>query len=343
MRTDLHSLRLCGGIALHHGRLQRRTVAIENGRISGGPFEAVDLDGFYILPGIIDLHGPTLDRGPARAVASSAGLRRADRQAASHGVTTSWVVQNWSHGPGAAGPELAEATMIRLARYRPQALTDLRIKIRYGWHDVDLARRLCRALRHHALDYVVLDARLADPVSAEGRVPESLARLAETFDACGLHYGSSGDADVAQRDALAMIGARSCEFPAALPPARIARATGHPVVAAASGPIAAEGCDALASDGDQGALAQAAFALVDSGRMSLAAAWPLISERPADIMGLPDRGRIEPRKRADLAIVNSRTRAVEATIRGGRLVHAGGEALHRFEMAGALRLPVAAE
>ncbi|MGA1269289.1 MAG: amidohydrolase family protein, partial [Gemmobacter sp.] len=78
------------------------------------------------------------------------------------------------------------------------------------------------------------------------------------------------------------------------------------------------------------ALPQAAFALVDQGLADLPRAWAMISSKPAEILGLHDRGRIEPGLRADLVIVNAASREIEATIAGGCVAYLAGEAAHRF-------------
>ena len=74
----------------------------------------------------------------------------------------------------------------------------------------------------------------------------------------------------------------------------------------------------------------AAFALVERGVLDLAKAWAMISANPAEILRMPDRGRLEPGMRADLVVVNAETKAVEATIAGGRLSYLSGEAGRRF-------------
>ena len=68
----------------------------------------------------------------------------------------------------------------------------------------------------------------------------------------------------------------------------------------------------------------------------------MISEAPARIMRLHDRGTIAKRLRADLTIVNQDTRLVEATITGGRIAYLAGEAAHRFMTAGG-QMALAAE
>jgi alpha-D-ribose 1-methylphosphonate 5-triphosphate diphosphatase len=103
-----------------------------------------------------------------------------------------------------------------------------------------------------------------------------------------------------------------------------------------SGNIAAEAlvaeglCDALVSDYYYPALAQSAWRLADTGALSFAAAWEAVSTVPARIAGLADRGRLAPGQRADLVVVDPRTRTVEATIAGGRMAHLAGGAAQRF-------------
>jgi alpha-D-ribose 1-methylphosphonate 5-triphosphate diphosphatase len=142
---------------------------------------------------------------------------------------------------------------------------------------------------------------------------------------------------------FSMLGARVAMFPASRRVAASARAMGDPVVLAA-GDVAAERvtavdlvreglCSALASARSAGTMTAAVWRLVDRGVCDLARGWTLVSERPAEIARLPDRGRIEPGLRADLVVIRAETRAVEATVSAGRLVHAAGEAGERLLVA----------
>jgi alpha-D-ribose 1-methylphosphonate 5-triphosphate diphosphatase len=99
--------------------------------------------------------------------------------------------------------------------------------------------------------------------------------------------------------------------------------------------LLAEGlCDALVSGDRPASLIEAALALAGHDLAGLPRAWSLVSARPAEILRLHDRGRIEPGLRADLAVVNPETRLVEATIAGGRLAYLSGEAGRRFLSSG---------
>jgi len=393
MTAVLPALRLTGAEILRDGEMQRRSVALAEGRITRGPLPEVDLSGYLILPGIVDLHGDAFERHiaprPSAPFPLETGLRATDRDAAANGVTTAWMAQSWSWEGGFRGPDMALRLMQALAEYRPRALTDLRIQIRCETHTPETAHRLLDAVRDHGIDYVVFNNHLDEglalsasrPAEFAGwamrngltaeelldliraarararEVPRHLCRLAEAFDALGVSYGSHDDPDGETRETFSMIGAKICEFPTSRSAAALARAVGDPVLMGApnvvrggsqAGNIRAldlirDGlCDALVSDYYYPALAQAAFRLVDEDILPLPAAWAMISERPAEILRLPDRGRLDPGRRADLVVIHAETRAIEATIAGGRITHLAGEAARRF-FAGETRRAIAAE
>lgn len=381
MPQFLQPLRFTGAKILRDGELQQRSLAISEGRITRGPLPEVDLSGYLILPGIVDLHGDAFERHiaprPAADFALGLGLAATDREAAANGVTTAWLAQSWSWEGGHRGPDRAEALMAALDAYRPQMLTDLRIQIRCETHLVDTAARMLDAIRRHRIDYVVFNNHLDETVEMartqpervqhwahlSGRTPEEfmalveatlartpevprhLCRLAEVFDEIGVLYGSHDDPDGETRERYSMIGARIAEFPISRRAAAAAKAMSDPVLLGApnvvrgrsqSGNVSASDlvaqglCDALVSDYYYPALSHAAWRLVDLGLKTLPQAWAMISETPAEILRLPDRGRLDLGRRADLCVVNEQTRAVEMTIAGGRLTYLAGEAAHRF-------------
>jgi len=385
MPQKLPPIRLTGATVLRDGQMQDRSVVIEDGRISKGPHPAVDLSGFWILPGIIDLHGDAFERHiaprPSAPFPIANGLASVDRDAATNGVTTAWLAQSWSWEGGKRSPDYAEDLLHALDAYRPRTLTDLRVQLRVETHMVDSGARLLAAVRRHGIDYVVFNNHLDEAVNAwqvkpgviadwaakhrispeelmskvteakerSGQVPRFLCRLAEAFDTMGVIYGSHDDETAETREWFSTIGARICEFPTARPPAAVARAIGDPVLMGApnvvrggsqGGNIAAvklirDGlCQALVSDYHYPALHQAAFHLVDQGITDLPCAWAMISTVPAQILRLPDRGRIEHGRRADLVVVNKQTQAIEATLSGGKLSHLCGLAARRFMGAG---------
>jgi alpha-D-ribose 1-methylphosphonate 5-triphosphate diphosphatase len=385
--AKLPPLRFTGAEILRDGEMQRRSVALADGRITRGPLPEVDLSGYLILPGIIDLHGDGFEHHlaprPSARLPYPMGLASADREAAVQGVTTSYLAQGWSWEGAHRSPEVAEALMAALAAYRPRALTDLRIQIRAETHLPDCGPRLLAAVRRYGVDYVVFNDHLPEGLAmANGNagrfavwasklgqtgdellgrikaahdhaphVDRALHDLAEAFDRLGVHYGSHDDSSGEQREYFARIGARIAEFPLNTDAASAAKSMMNPVIMGApnvvrggsqSGNIAATEliaaglCDALVSDYHLPTLYAAAWILVDRGILSLPKAWAMISTNPAAILHMADRGRLEPGLRADMVVVNAETRAIEATISGGRLVHLSGEAALRF-----LRVPQA--
>ncbi len=80
--------------------------------------------------------------------------------------------------------------------------------------------------------------------------------------------------------------------------------------------------DALASDYVPASMIEAAFACVTHGALDLPAAIALVSTAPAAMVGLADRGRIEPGLRADLVQVrlHQQQPVIRAVWRGGERV-----------------------
>jgi alpha-D-ribose 1-methylphosphonate 5-triphosphate diphosphatase len=386
----LPPLRLTRATVLRDGEMQARSVAFAEGRITRGPLPEIDLSGYLVLPGIVDLHNDAFERHvlprPPAAFPPEAAIAAAEREAAAAGVTTLWLAQGWSWEGGIRSPDAAERLLQAHAAYRRRAVIDLRVQLRCETHMADTAPRLLANVRRFGIGYVSFGDHLAgvtetwrtephrvharadrlgvaaeeivkraDAAQEQAReVPRHLCRLAEAFDALGLVYASHDDPDAETRERFSMIGAKVSEFPATRRAAATAQAMGDPVVLGApnvlrgrshSGRVSAldlvrDGlCDALASDYHAPSLAAAAWKLVDSGRLTLPEAWHLISRGPAQMLRLHDRGEIALGRRADLVVVNAATRAIEATISGGRLAYLSGEAGHRFLAApGAFRL-----
>lgn len=393
MPTNRPDMRLTGASVLRDGEMQRRLVAIESGRISKGPLPEVDLTGYLILPGIVDMHGDAFERHiaprPSAPFPLDQGLLSTDREAAANGVTTAWMAQSWSWEGGHRSPDHAELFLAALDEMRPQLGTDLRVQLRCETHMVDTAEQIIEAVRRHDVGYVVFNNHLDEVMQLaetdvgrldhwakqagrdpqdylaivrqtrkqSHRVPRFLCRLAEVFDEMGVLYGSHDDPDAETRETYSMIGAKICEFPLTRAAARLSNAVGDPVVMGApnvvrggsqSGNAAAEDlieagmCDVLVSDYHYPSLARAAFHLVDRGLRTLPGAWKLISQTPADVMRLSDRGTIDYGRRADLTLINERTRAIEATMVAGRITHMTGDIVSRF-LGAAGRLAIAAE
>lgn len=371
MPVLLPPLRLTGATVLRDGALQNRSLAFAAGRLTRGPLPEVDLSGFLILPGIVDCHatlpGPDCDPIALHLDAAAAG------------VTSSVPVLGWGWPAGPRGADRAEAALRRLAGLRARLATDIRPHLRAEVTAVADEARLLAAVRARQVHGVIFadtgvegqtlpDPALQDPALDEARrqaqrarrdVPRHLCRLAEAFDALSLPYGSLADPDGETRERHSMIGARIAVFPATRRAAVAAHAMMSPVVLSApaiamgdrvAGGLIAEGIgDALASDGQPGAIIPAVMRLV--ARIGWVRAWRLVSSGPAEILRLTDRGALDAGMRADLVIIDPLTGQVGATICAGRLTHVTGEVAERFRaqafaeplLASADRPPMAAE
>ncbi|MGR3373973.1 MULTISPECIES: alpha-D-ribose 1-methylphosphonate 5-triphosphate diphosphatase [Rhodobacterales] len=184
---------------------------------------------------------------------------------------------------------------------------------------------------------------LIEALHARGaEVPAAVAALAGRLAARGVRLGSHDDRDAAAREGWRARGVAISEFPETFEAVRAAAGAGAPVVMGApnvmrggshAGKIpAAEvvregGCTALASDYHYPAPRIAALALADE--IGLEAAWGLVSSGPAAVLGLEDRGRLEPGLRADLVVVDA-AGDVGAVIAGGEMRYCSGEVAQAF-------------
>jgi len=188
---------------------------------------------------------------------------------------------------------------------------------------------------------------LAERVAAyEPDVPAALDRIGAAARAACIPIASHDDATVEARDGFRVRGARICEFPMAEEVARAARGAGDSVVMgspnvvrgrshlgwASAARLAEAGiCTALSSDYYYPAMLHAALRLAE-GALGLARAWALVSAAPADAAGLADRGRIREGLRADVIVVDPRSRRIVATIAGRRLAYLSAEGAARLSL-----------
>jgi alpha-D-ribose 1-methylphosphonate 5-triphosphate diphosphatase len=175
-----------------------------------------------------------------------------------------------------------------------------------------------RALRRRGgLDDAFIERRIVEMQEQRARLRAPnrralLERVAGREVALASHDDRTED-EVAEN---AADGIRISEFPVTMAAARAAKAAAMDVIAGApnivrggshSGNVSAEALlvehavDAFASDYVPNSLIEAAFRCAT--RVGLAAAVALVSERPARLCGLTDRGRLEAGQRADLVRV----------------------------------------
>ncbi|MEY4871456.1 MAG: hypothetical protein RLZZ563_786 [Pseudomonadota bacterium] len=258
---------LVGADVLSGASFQDRPVGMALGQIVDGVgLPQIDLSGYWLLPGIIDLHGDGFERQifprPTAPFPISSGLAATDREAAAHGVTTAFLAQSWSWEGGFRGPDHAEAFLAAVLDYRPHSLVDLRVQIRAETHLVEAVPRLLDAVEKFRVGYVVFNdhleegfqmhrsnpdgfahwarkagltegqllARMESARDRAREVPRALCAMASAFDELGVTYGSHDDPDAETREVYRMIGARVAEFPITRRAAAAAKAEGDPVI-----------------------------------------------------------------------------------------------------------------
>lgn len=365
----LPPLRLTGATILREGELRQRSVAIERGRISKGPLPAVDLEGYLILPGIVDLMAEVPLPGPG-LVTPTERLKAAQARLAASGITTAWMAVPWSWPRGLGDPAIACLLLSALAR--GTGPTDLRPAMRIEVSRtenrdelIDVVRRFRPSVAYFENRNAMLGDLLAqdpDGFARQARIygvpPESLAalveteranqrdvprhlcRLAETLDEIGAIYGSLDDTGGDVRETYSMIGASIAACPEAYAAAAAARAMSNPVLLPpdatplAKDVLVAGICSALVSRGAPQDLARRVLSLAGPDLADLPRFWRLVSSGPAEIAGLADRGTLDHGRRADLVLIRRDTLEVEATICAGQLTWLTGEAARRFRRAG---------
>ena len=177
-----------------------------------------------------------------------------------------------------------------------------------------------------------------------GEVPAALDALCARLRAQGVQMGSHDDSTATGCAVWHARGVHVAEFPETPEAAEAAKAAGGKVVLGApnvvrggshKGNVSALDliimgqCDAIASDYHYPSPRRAALMLAKSGALDIAAAWRLISEGPAQVLGLTDRGRLDVGLRADMVVLDASDR-VCATISGGRVSYMSGDIADRF-------------
>ena len=241
-------------------------LQIDNGSISALIGDGLDASGYYVLPGIIDLHGDGFDRQifprPKAGFDQRRALRQIDLELASCGVTTAWLAHSWSWEGMKRSPKQAQHFAQTLQGYKPKSRTDLRLQIRLETHTCDMYDALIEAIDQFGIDYLVFNNHLPEAkemvdrndgsfqawaaeigrnadehfdafqmaLSQEKDVPEFLEKSARAFDQRGIRYGSHDDPDEQTRKAFSDLGAHIAEFPTTVAAARTAHDLGNPVL-----------------------------------------------------------------------------------------------------------------
>ncbi len=361
-----------GADVLRADELVKAPVAIADGHIVDQAARSVDLSGFTILPGMVDVHGDGFERhvAPRRGAMKdvAAGLRAAEAEMAANGITTGVLAQFVSWEGGLRGLEFADRVFCAMRDL--ETISELVPQMRFEMNQLELYAGLPERLAKWKVPYVVFNDHLPHDRLAEGKtpkglngqalragrspekqlalmqelhanavhVPSALDEVCPQLLAQGVRLGSHDDNRGEQRVAWQARGVEVAEFPETVEAAEadglvvlgspnVVRGGSHKGNVSALDLVIMGHCDALASDYHYPSIRRAALFLAKT--LGLAEAWRLVSEGPAKVLGLTDRGRIDVGLRADLVVLDEAER-VAATIVAGQVSYMNGPIVDRF-------------
>lgn len=340
-------------------RLQHGTIVVRDGVIAevsetrSHAAGAIDMDGDFVMPGVVDVHTDNLERQVQPRVnarwPSRSAMMAHDAQTAAAGVTT--VLDALCLGDLGFDVERIKTfqdgvrdldAMSETGLFKSEHFLHLRCEmpatdvidlvdpvadhprvrmVSFMDHspgvgqyaDIENYRKL---RRRGGLSEAQIDARIEKLLNqrAKYRRPnrEALLKRIAHLD---ISKASHDDQTLENIDENVADGIMISEFPVRMEAARAARAKGMTIIAGApnivrggshSGNVNAADLvragtvDAFASDYVPAALVEAAFISVGQCGISLPEAVAMITDSPARMARLPDRGRIETGLRADL-------------------------------------------
>lgn len=256
-----------GAHVLGEDVLEPRPLAVAQGLITDvAQTTRVDLDGYMIVPGIVDVHGDGFERhlAPRRGAMKTMqeGLVAAEAELAANGITTAVLAQFISWEGGLRGYEFAEQVFGAIQQVSDTLVTDLRGQLRLETHLLDLYADLPQRMQDWGLSYVVFNDHLPHDRLAKGQVPKrmvgqalkagrnpddhlrmmqdlhaqsadvpgALDWLCKVLAARGIQMGSHDDTTAEGRALWRKRGVRVAEFPETQEAAEAAAAAGDHVV-----------------------------------------------------------------------------------------------------------------
>jgi len=178
MNLDLTGAEVLGPQGLH-----RDGLSFAEGVIVDAPVgREVDLSGYLVLPGIVDVHGDGFERhlAPRRGAMKqmAEGLVAVEAELAANGITTATLAQFVSWEGGVRSLEFAEQVFSNLRDVAPSMVTDLRGQLRFETYQLDLYEGLPAMMEGWGLRYIVFNDHLPHDRLQEGRQPRRLVSQA---------------------------------------------------------------------------------------------------------------------------------------------------------------------
>lgn len=243
------------------------TLSIAEGVVVGDTVgRPIDLSGYLVLPGIVDLHGDGFERhlAPRRGAMKqmAEGVVAVEAELAANGITTAIMAQFHSWEGGLRSPEYAADVFAAIRQVRADLVTDLIPQLRFETNMLDDYEGLPGKIADWQVGYVVFNdhlphARLAagkrpprltgqalkagrNPEKhlemlmalhkRSGEVPAALDVLTGQLRAAGIRMGSHDDNNAVQRAVWHERGVRIAEFPETHAAAEAARDAGDSII-----------------------------------------------------------------------------------------------------------------
>ncbi|MGB7241256.1 MAG: alpha-D-ribose 1-methylphosphonate 5-triphosphate diphosphatase [Sulfitobacter sp.] len=173
------NLNLAGAKTLGPDGLHGDGLSIADGTISSTVAgRRIDLTGYLVLPGIVDMHGDAFERhlAPRRGamMQMAEGLVAVEAELAANGITTAVLAQFVSWEGGLRGLDFADRVFCALRDTAADLVTDMRGQLRFETHLLDLYSELPKLINDWRLDYVVFNDHLPHARLADGRKPPRL-------------------------------------------------------------------------------------------------------------------------------------------------------------------------
>ncbi|MCX7558862.1 alpha-D-ribose 1-methylphosphonate 5-triphosphate diphosphatase [Sulfitobacter sp. F26204] len=261
------NLDLTGARVLYPDGLSQTPLSFAEGLIVDAPVgRAVDLTGYLVLPGIVDLHGDGFERHLAQRRGAmkqlDAGLIACEAELAANGITTAVLAQFVSWEGGMRGLEFAERVFATIRDAKQALVTDLQAQLRFETHLLELYDDLPQRLTDWGISYMVFNDHLPHDRLDAGKlprrlngqalkarrspekhhaymkelhglsaeVPAALDMLCPRLATAGVRMGSHDDATAEDRAIWRARGVQVAEFPETLEAAEAAHAAGDPVL-----------------------------------------------------------------------------------------------------------------
>lgn len=259
---------MTGAQVLHPDGMHAAPLSIAEGQIVDAAPGArnVDLTGYMILPGIVDIHGDGFERhlAPRRGAMKDIdqGLVTAEAEIAANGITTAVLAQFYSWEGGMRGPEFASRVFDALTVIRPRVVTDLRTQLRFETPMLEDYEAVQDMIARFDIPYVVFNDHLPHDALAKGKrpqrltgqalrigrnpekhlaymhalharmaqVPAALEQLCQQLAAQGVQMGSHDEKTADERAYWRAMGVHIAEFPETTQAVETAHSVGDPVI-----------------------------------------------------------------------------------------------------------------